>query len=179
MSINPNESFLCNMPDGSTVTVFRPSLFRVIPKNSGNLGTERGVKIRFLYRMLVGYRIYLMRIDGEFLAYAMFQKGRIARYPFVEKNMLLMGPYYVAEAHRGNGYAKQLIENALDSLHGFKALYAWIAANNEPSRRALSKIGFAHIGWLNTDGIIKKPYRQRRRMNCGRKPCNLFLKGHS
>lgn len=157
MCRSPNEKPVCKTEDGNTVTVFRPSLFRLIPCNSGNLETERGVKARFLYRMLVGYRIYLMRKDGEFLAYAMFQKGKITRYPFVEKGALLMGPYYVPEQFRGNGYAGQLLEIAMNNLQGYTAVYAWIAANNEPSRRALSKTGFSHIGWLNTDGIIKKP----------------------
>lgn len=152
----PNEKMICKTEDGMTFTVFRPSLFHVIPKNSGNLETERGVRLRFLYRMLVGYRIYLMRIDGEFLAYAMFQKGRIARYPFVEKNMLLMGPYYVAEAHRGNGYAGRLIDLALSDLKGYSAAFAWIISDNAASRNALQKAGFQTAGWLKSFGMKKE-----------------------
>ena len=150
-----NEEVLYKTDDGNTVSVFRPSLFCLIPHNSGNLETERGVKLRFLYRMFIGYRIYLMRRDDEFLAYVMFQKGKIARYPFVERGTLLMGPYFVSEKHRGNAYAKQLLEIALKQMNSYSAVFAWIVSDNEPSRRTVSNVGFSRVGWLNTSGVKK------------------------
>ena len=57
-----NEEVILKTQDGCTVSVFEPNLFRVIPQNSGNLETERGVKLRFLYRLLIGYRIYLRNL---------------------------------------------------------------------------------------------------------------------
>lgn len=149
----PNEKLVCKTEDGLTVTVFRPSLFHVVPRNSGNLETERGVKLRFLYRMFIGFQIYLMRKNDEFIAYAMFQKGKIARYPFVEKNMLLMGPYFVAEAHRGNGYAGQILDLAFSELKGYSTVYAWIVSDNAASRNALYKTGFNTVGWLQSSGM--------------------------
>lgn len=160
----PNEKTICKTQDGATVTVFRPSLFRVIPKNSGNLETERGVKLRFLYRMLVGYRIYLMRKDSRFLAYAMFQRGKIARYPFVEKNMLLMGPYFVNEADRGNGYAGQLLDLALTDLKGYSTAFAWIVSDNASSRKALQKAGFQTVGWLKAAGMKRELIQSETRL---------------
>lgn len=150
-----NEKVILKTQDGCTVSVFEPNLFRVIPQNSGNLETERGVKLRFLYRLLIGYRIYLMRRDDEFIAYVMFQKGRIARYPFVEKGMLLMGPYFVNEKHRGHAYAKKLLEIALEHIGKYRAVFAWIVSDNEPSRRTVSNVGFSRVGWLNTSGVKK------------------------
>ncbi len=144
------------MKNGNTVSVFRPSLFCLIPHNSGNLETERGVKLRFLYRLLIGYRIYLMRREEEFLGYVMFQKGKIARYPFVEKGMLLMGPYFVSEKHRGHAYARQLLKIALNEMSDYSAVFAWIVSDNEPSRRTVSHLGFERIGWLNISGIKKE-----------------------
>lgn len=151
----PNERVLCTTKDGMTVSVFRPSLLHVIPKNSGNLETERGIKLRFLYRLLIGYRIFLMRRDDEFLAYVMFQKGKIARYPFVARGMLLMGPYFVSEKHRGHAYAKQLIEIGLEQMKPYSAVFAWIVADNESSRKAVTKVGFRRVGWLNISGVKK------------------------
>lgn len=152
----PNETFFCTTPDGNTISIFRPSLFHVIPKNSGNLETEAGVKLRFFYRMLIGYRIYVMRREDTFLAYVMFQKGKIARYPFVKKGMLLMGPYFVNENFRGQGYAGELIDAALMDLKDYSAVFAWIASSNHASRRALTKAGFEQVGWLNVNGIKKE-----------------------
>lgn len=156
----PNEKTVCTAEDGMTVSVFSPSLLHLLPKNSGNLETERGVKLRFFYRMLIGCRIYVMRKDDAFISYAMFQKGKIARYPFVGKNMLLMGPYFVSENYRGQGYAGRLLSIAFQNLRDCRTVYAWIAANNAPSRACLKKAGFCQDGWLNADRFKKEKTQQ-------------------
>lgn len=152
----PKEKVICNTQDGMTFSVFHPSLFCLIPRNSGNLETEHGVKLRFFYRFLIGYRIYLLRADNRFIAYAMYQKGRIFRYPFVGKASVLMGPYFVDESIRGRGYAGRILELSLHQMKHAKSAIAWIAANNDSSRHALSKAGFHRIGWMDPAGIKKK-----------------------
>ena len=66
-----------------------------------------------------------------------------------------MGPYFVNEKHRGHAYAKKLLEIALEHIGKYRAVYAWIVSDNEPSRRTVTNVGFSRVGWLNTSGVKK------------------------
>ncbi|MDD3401296.1 MAG: GNAT family N-acetyltransferase [Eubacteriales bacterium] len=150
-----NERIVRNLSDGKTVSCFTPCLFRLLPQNCGTLKTERHIRLRFLYRFLVGYRIYMLRDGEDFLAYAMFQKGKIARYPFVEKGMYMMGPYFVDEGHRGHALGGTLLSVAVEDVGEFKSIYAWILVDNQPSRRTVTKVGFRQCGYLDSSKIIR------------------------
>lgn len=161
MNKYPNETVLLKTEDGELVSIFKPSLFRLIPNNSGNLETESGVKFRFFFRRFVGYRIWILRKKSTFIAYVMCQRGPNPRYRFVKRNMTLMGPYFVDESFRGRGYAKQLLDIALDGGKNCTAVYAWIVSANESSRRALEKSGFHRAGWMCGNGLKKNLVQQQ------------------
>ena len=142
-----------------SVFEFTPTIFKLLPNSCCGLENEPHIKLRFFYRFLIGYRLYLLKENNETIAYCMFQKGKIYRYPFVKKHDLLMGPYFVSEGHRNVGNAKKLLNSALIYLKDkgvYESVYAWIVADNEPSKHVVGQIGFKQCAWLDTSKLRKK-----------------------
>lgn len=150
------ETVIRQLDGGLTLSRFRPSLFRLIPNNCGNLNSERHIVLRFLYRFMVGYSIFILRDGNVFLAYAMYQKGKIARYPFVSKRDYLMGPYYVNESYRGKRLAGKLLRESTAELGNFESVYCWILQDNVSSQHAVTTAGYRQIGYLDTDRFIRE-----------------------
>jgi len=57
---------------------------------------------------------------------------------------------YIRPSYRGNGYAKELIDNAVHTakLMGFSRLQWLTAENNEPAQKLYNKIGANKSSWF-------------------------------
>ena len=136
---------------------FNPSVFRLFPNDSGSLGHSFSEKLRYAYRLLGDYRIYLLK-DGETtLGHAVMQRGGISRYPFVKKGGWLLGPYFIEPQHRGHGYAKTLLSLVWqDVAPSSNAVNACILSDNPASLKTVSALGWKRIGYLDARSAFKK-----------------------
>lgn len=158
MAGSKNEKLIAQLDVGN-VTEFKPSLFRLLPAQCCGLEAEPYIRLRFFYRYIVGYKMFLLKINGTTVSYCMFQRGKIRRYPFVGKKDLLMGPYFVTEEYRGQGLSTKLIRAALKTYllnESFENVFAWILEDNDASKRAVTNIGFLHKCWLDMTGTVKR-----------------------
>ncbi|MCK5829784.1 MAG: GNAT family N-acetyltransferase [Methylococcales bacterium] len=62
----------------------------------------------------------------------------------------VLNDLYIQPSHRGNGYARELIDNAINTakLMGFSRLQWLTAENNEPAQKFYNKIGANKSSWF-------------------------------
>lgn len=136
---------------------FKPKIWRLFPKKCVNLGQSFSDKIRYAYRLLGGYRIYTLNSDGKSLGYAVMQRGKVSRYPFVGKRDWLLGPYLIDRQHRGHGYAKEMLELVKQDMKSVDGrIYACILLDNPASIKTVEKIGYRQVGYLDARSAYKK-----------------------
>jgi phosphinothricin acetyltransferase len=89
---------------------------------------------------------WVLDVDGEVAAWLSFEnyKDRAAYSITAEVSI------YVGEAHRRKGYARMMLDHALDEAPGFglERLLAVIFGHNEASIRLFESAGFAQWGLL-------------------------------
>lgn len=156
---NHNERLIAASND-EVVVEFTPTIFRLLPEDCCGLEKEPHIHLRFFYRFMVGYKMYILKKNGTAVAYAMVQWGKIRRYPYVGRRDLMLGPIFVNPEYRGMGLVGKVIRGALSTMKAtgrYDAVYAWIVESNHSSQKAVSKVGFYKHAWLDASGFIKKP----------------------
>lgn len=136
--------------DGVSLWHFRPSLVRLFPKDCR--GSDFGIlkRLQYCYRLIGGYGVYVLRGEDDAVGYAVLRRGPIFRYPFVSKGDCLLAPYWIREAQRRKGYAKQLLTGIKEDENGkFDRIWACILETNEASLKTVQAVGFSRIGWLD------------------------------
>lgn len=98
-------------------------------------------RIRFWIDMRYGYAVYYLKRGEEFLGYCTITSGKNLRYWFASDGDIIVGPYYVAEQHRGHGYAAQMADAVLHHCGiSWEKAYAYIRNTNLPSIRTIEKV---------------------------------------
>ena len=135
---------------------YRPTVFRPLLVPFEPLMMIR--RLRFLKEMLSGeYREYYLA-DGDMLVgYCVVAPGG-RRLTISTKYDVVLGPYFVAPEHRGNGYAKVLVRMALQNCsYNYRNAYDWIHKENYASIKTTEACGFVQEGHkLNVVGRTRK-----------------------
>ena len=143
-----------------TITEFRPTLFRLAPKE---FALTKGEKTRLLFRYVTGGYI-LICINGgakkKIVGYAWLKRNYLNKYPFMEKKDFIINPYYISPEYRNNGYGKALIGEVIKSVN-YK-IFAIVETDNVPSISVLKNNGFREKGFLKKEkwgsfNIIDEP----------------------
>jgi phosphinothricin acetyltransferase len=93
------------------------------------------------------HAVFVMEIDGEVVGYVALSPYRKGRQAFGGTGEI---SYYVAGAHRGSGFGRQLIEHAMRyaGRAGFEVIVAMVLGCNPRSIELLKAAGFQEVGRL-------------------------------
>ena len=115
-------------------------------------------RFRFWKEMLSGgYRVYYLADGDTLVGYCVVAPGG-RRLAISTKHDVVLGPYFVAPEHRGNGYAKVLVRMTLQSCsYNYKNAFDWIHKDNYASIKTTEACGFVQEGHkLNVVGWTRK-----------------------
>lgn len=143
-----------NICRGYRIYEFSPSLLRMFYKNYEKLTLQRWV--RFFFELLKGYKVYYLEVNGFIVAYSVISRGG-GRYSFADVDDIVVGPYFVLEAYRGNRYSEVLVAELLhyNSIE-YKNAYDWVRKTNIPSLKCSDKVGLKVVGSANIIGPFRK-----------------------
>ena len=134
-----------------TITKFRPTLFRLAPKE---IVLTKREKTRLLFRYVTGGYI-LICINGgakkKIVGYAWLKRNYFNKYPFMEKKDFIINPYYISPEYRNNGFGKALISEVCKSVDS--KIFAVVKMDNVPSIRVLKNSGFKENGYIKKQSV--------------------------
>lgn len=144
--------------DDFSLYEYRPTLLRPLLVHFQPMKFVRRCRYLLEYLHEGQYRVfYLLGPDKTPLAFCVVTPGGRGLKCSTKKDIVL-GPYYVDKAARGNGYAKKIIRMVLDSYpEHYECAYDWILKSNIPSVRASVSCGFLPVSDLNIVGLMRKP----------------------
>ncbi len=99
-------------------------------------------RFRFLIDLRYGYSVYYLQKDDELIGYCTITDGKNPRFWFASENDIIIGPYYVDEKYRRNGYSTKLVDAVIHKCENdWSKAYVYILNSNIPSIRATEKVG--------------------------------------
>jgi len=127
---------------------YSPTLFKPFYVNLEKLTFKR--RIRLIFAFFVGYSVYYLAKNGEFIGYCLVQSGKDRRYKFATDKDIIVGPYFIKEEHRGKKLSIELLNYVLkESELYFDKAYDYIHKENIPSIKASKAVGFQYMSDAN------------------------------
>ena len=137
------------LPEGVKIFVFKPKPFSLFPRSGHTHTMTINQRIRFLLMLKNNYKVYVLTTNqNDVIGTATYSIGKNKRYPFLENNDLILGPYLVLPEYRNKGYGKLLIEETIKFYKSqeYNRIFAHVWYTNKPSISLLQKNGFKRIG---------------------------------
>ena len=130
-----------------TIFLFESSVFGILPKKiKKDFSLVERIKLHL--RALRGYCFYFLEIEDKMVAYCFLKRNYLKKYSFMDKNDLIVNPYYVSEEYRGNHFGEIILRASLDNLPAnTKNVWAIVLDDNIPSIKTLERIGFNIEGY--------------------------------
>lgn len=127
---------------------YTPTLLKPFYVNLERLTFRR--RIRLIFAFFVGYTVYYLAKDGEYVGYCLVQSGKDRRYKFATEKDIIVGPYYIKEEYRGKKLSIELLNYILkESELYFDKAYDYINKDNIPSIKASKAVGFQYMSDAN------------------------------
>ena len=149
-----------NMPmnscDEIDLKVFTPSLHCLFLK-----GEKVGIKtalVRLLFQVMTlgKAKIYYVQRENDII-HTSYVIPACAKFPFMKKDDLEIGPCYTYPAFRGRGiYPKVLSEICRRKCNDTSSFYMIVDENNLPSIKGIEKAGFVRCGTVQKRKISKR-----------------------
>ena len=99
-------------------------------------------RFRFLIDLKYGYSVYYLKKGEDFIGYCTITSGKNPRFWFATDDDIIVGPYYVDEKYRGNGYSTMLVDTVIHKCENhWKKAYVYILNTNIPSIKVTEKVG--------------------------------------
>jgi len=134
---------------------FSPSIFKAFPFRMEKISLA--YRIRCAIEYFVGYRIFYIRKDGEWVGYCIISDGRNPRYPFSDSSDIIYGRYYISPDYIGNGIATRMLTDILDDCPlEYRTAYAYVHKGNIASCEVQNKIGAQKIASFNKVGYFRR-----------------------
>lgn len=93
--------------------------------------------------------IVTIAVSGDLAGYLWVSKRDTYQIKPIEQNISIRGSYiwkvYVFRSHRGKGIATQLLRYSVQREAFHSPFFAFVAANNIPSRKLFRSVGFSPI----------------------------------
>ncbi len=91
--------------------------------------------------------LHLYKVAHKAIGFTTIYKGFSSTR---SETVAILNDLYIQPSHRGNGYATELINNALNmaKLMGFSRLQWLTAENNETAQKLYNKIGANQTSWF-------------------------------
>ena len=120
---------------------FRPSILNLFHGNLRIMNLHE--IIRFISLFVHGYEVYHLYIGNKEIGYCVVQKGGSYRYKFATPKDIIIGPYFIANEFRKQGYATYLLNKILYEFDiSYENIYCFIHKNNIASKKTVGKLGF-------------------------------------
>jgi hypothetical protein len=95
--------------------------------------------------------------EGDVLVHRSYVIRGKAKFPFLNKNDIEIGPCWTRDSYRGRGYYPYVISRILSSeLIGGDTAYMIVNDQNESSKRGISKVGFVKTEYIVTKDMLKR-----------------------
>ena len=101
------------------------------------------------------YKVYYLSVNQELVGHCLVAIGG-RRLKCSTTSDIVLGPYYVEEKHRGNGYCEKMIRYILDYYKNYNNAFDYIKKSNLPSIKASKKCGFEKVGELDKVGLMHR-----------------------
>ena len=135
---------------------YKPTVFRPLYTHFEPMTISRRVRLLLERLGKNSYKVFYLEVDGALVGHCVVAPGGRRLGRSVEQDIVL-GPYFIAPAYRGRGFAKVLVDW---TLHKggliYDRAYDYIKKDNHPSRKASLACGFHHCGELNIQGFFHK-----------------------
>lgn len=130
--------------------IYSSKITQILPREYQNCFPYE-MKKHLLFRAISGYYLYYYAVKDSVICYCFLKKNYFHKYTFMLKGDLIINPYYVVPEYRGNGIAKQLINQVLLHRPNPSArIWAVVEKKNVPSVKVLQKVGFTFKGSVET-----------------------------
>lgn len=142
--------------DGIDLKVFTPSLRGFFLK-----GEKTGIKtacIRLLFQVMTLGKAQICYVQsGNDIIHTSYVIPACAKFPFMDRNDLEIGPCYTYPAFRGKGiYPKVLSEICRRRGNDTSSFYMIVDETNLPSIRGIEKAGFVRCGSVQKSKFSKR-----------------------
>ena len=108
-------------------------------------------KIRLALRSLRTYNVYYIIDDGKAIGYCFIKKNYLNKYSFMDRKDVIINPYLVDEAYRGQHLGEKMIQYAMDDMCSqYSTMWAVIEKDNIASIKTVEKLGFSFKGYAKS-----------------------------
>ncbi len=136
--------------------IYDPTPFRLLYRHFERMTVPRRVRLLLEYFAKGKYKVFYLAKDGVPVGHCVVAPGG-RRLKSSSREDIVLGPYFVDPAFRGNGYAKLLIGAVLrDGGLSYRYAYDYIKKSNLPSVKATLANGFTLCGELDIEGFFHK-----------------------
>lgn len=126
--------------DGLKVLKYEPTAFKPFYIDMEPTTIMR--RIRFLIDYKYGYTVYYLQKDKRLIGYCTITSGKNPRFWFANEKDIIIGPYFVEEEYRGNGYSTILVDTVIYHCEKqWEKAYVYILNSNIPSIKVTEKVG--------------------------------------
>ena len=134
---------------------YTPTMLKPLAINYEPMSVVR--RVRFALEYIRGkYKVYYLTVKNRVVGHCVVTPGG-RRLKCSEKKDIVIGPYYIADDERGNGYSKTLLNLTLKNCsYDYEYAYDWIEKTNAASIRTTEACGFSKFGELNVVGKTRR-----------------------
>jgi len=117
-------------------------------------------RVRFFIEYIYGYNVYYLKKENTFIGYCTITSGRNPRFWFANKKDIIIGPYFILEKQRGNGYAKKMVSTIINFCEtNWQNGYVIIKKNNIPSISVTEMVDGELMFYVHNN-VVKKLIRK-------------------
>ena len=119
---------------------YNPGVFKPFMINMEPLSLL--ARIRFLIDYCYGYEVFYIKKQDTYIGYCTLTSGKNPRYWFANGDDIIIGPYYVDEKYRGQGFCRSMVQASLYATASeWNNAYLYIKNTNMPSIKVALSIG--------------------------------------
>jgi len=114
-------------------------------------------RIRCVLEYFVGYAVYYLKYQDEYVGYCVVSNGRNPRYDFSGKEDIIFGRYFIAEPWRGKGLAFYMLDRILNRIEtGYRYAFDYIRNDNIASTKTTLRLGATLLKRVRIDPFTKR-----------------------
>ena len=136
--------------------LYKPTLTKPLLFDFESMSLTRRVRYLLEYLRSEHYKVFYLSVRDEFVGFCVVTPGG-RRLCYSSRDDIVLGPYYIDESKRGNGYSKELIRLVIENYgRPYHYAYDWIHKDNLPSIKASEACGFVRYGEIKIVGKLRR-----------------------
>lgn len=99
-------------------------------------------RFRFWIDYKYGYKVFYLKKENQFIGYCTITSGNNPRFWFADNNDIIIGPYFIEEKYRNQGYSRKLVDIVINKCGlNWRNAYIYILNDNYPSIAVAKRLG--------------------------------------